>query len=183
MLRKNMTNEIKKNGMKNIHIKEFTKKGRLNIAILVTFFIKEVVTKVKFNIYNQRNKFDKENSENNKLNWKEVYENNLNVDDDTKRALDVLDTDTAKQQYLKITPAKLEVELWKYKFNPVFKDTDFDGIDDGFGYKRDTRFKMDRDELKSQIDDLMQQYDKEEIDGKTYLKNMIEIKGTVFHLF
>ena len=32
---------------------------------------------------------------------------------------------------------------------------------------------MDRDELKSQIDELMQQYDKEEIDGKTYLKNMM----------
>lgn len=34
---------------------------------------------------------------------------------------------------------------------------------------------MDRDELKSQIDDLMQQYDKEEIDGKTYLKNIMEL--------
>ena len=102
-------------------------------------YIKEVLSKVKFNIYNQRNKFDKENSENNKLNWKEVYENNLNIDDKTKRELDILDTDTEKQKYLKITPAKLEVELWKYKSNPVLKDTDFDGIDDGFGYERDSK--------------------------------------------
>lgn len=72
-----------------------------------------------------------------KLNWKEVYENNLNVDEETKRALDVLDTDTAKQQYLKITPTKLEVELWNYRSNPVLKDTDFDGIEDGFGYERE----------------------------------------------
>ena len=41
--------------------------------------------------------------------------------------------DTAKIQYLKLSPAKLEVELWKYRSNPVLKDTDFDGIDDGAG--------------------------------------------------
>lgn len=34
---------------------------------------------------------------------------------------------------------------------------------------------MDRDELKSQIDDLMQQYDKEEIDGEDYLRKMMEL--------
>ena len=96
-------------------------------------YIDEVVAKVKYNIYNQRNKFDKENAENNKLNWKEVYENNLNVDDETKAALDVMSSDTAKQQYLKLSPSKLEVELWKYKSNPTLKDTDFDGIDDGIG--------------------------------------------------
>lgn len=102
-------------------------------------YIKEVVSKVKYNIYQQRNKFDKENSENNKWNWKEVYENNLNIDDDTKVALGLLPSDSAKEQYLKITPAKLEVELWKYKSNPVLKDTDFDGIEDGFGYERDEK--------------------------------------------
>ena len=71
-------------------------------------YIDEVVAKVKYNIYNQRNKFDKENAENNKLNWKEVYENNLNVDDATREALDILPSDTAKQQYLKLSPSKLQ---------------------------------------------------------------------------
>ncbi len=31
--------------------------------------------------------------------------------------------------------AKLQVRLWKYKSNPVLKDTDFDGLEDGFGYE------------------------------------------------
>ena len=43
---------------------------------------------------------------------------------------------------------------------------------------------MDRDELKSQIDDLMQQYDKEEIDGKTYLKTplFLHFLGYIIHI-
>ena len=32
-----------------------------------------------------------------------------------------------------------------------------------------------RDELKGKIDDLMNQYDKGEIDGETYLKNMMDL--------
>ena len=38
---------------------------------------------------------------------------------------------------------------------------------------------MDRDELKSKIEDLMQQYDKEEIDGATYAQKMMELTAGV----
>ena len=38
---------------------------------------------------------------------------------------------------------------------------------------------MDRDELKSQIDDLMDQYDKEEIDSATYAQKMMELPSRV----
>ncbi|MFH9579154.1 hypothetical protein ACH4MO_14285 [Streptomyces globisporus] len=34
---------------------------------------------------------------------------------------------------------------------------------------------MDRDELKAKIDELMRQYDKEEIDGATYAQKMMEL--------
>ena len=34
---------------------------------------------------------------------------------------------------------------------------------------------MKREEVKQQIDDLMQQYSNEEIDGETYFKNMMEV--------
>ena len=34
---------------------------------------------------------------------------------------------------------------------------------------------MTRDELKEQIDELMQQYDNEEIDGDTYAQKMMEL--------
>ncbi len=34
---------------------------------------------------------------------------------------------------------------------------------------------MDREELKSQIDELMQQYSDEEIDGVTYYQKMMEL--------
>ena len=35
--------------------------------------------------------------------------------------------------------------------------------------------KMTREELKEQIDDLMQQYANEEIDGETYAQKMMEL--------
>lgn len=35
-----------------------------------------------------------------------------------------------------------------------------------------------KDELKSKIDDLMNQYDEEEIDGETYLKNMMDLTNS-----
>ena len=34
---------------------------------------------------------------------------------------------------------------------------------------------MDREELKEQIDELMRQYDEEEIDGDTYFQQMMEL--------
>ncbi|MFF3094113.1 hypothetical protein [Streptomyces cyaneofuscatus] len=34
---------------------------------------------------------------------------------------------------------------------------------------------VDRDELKAKIDELMRQYDKEEIDGATYAQKMMEL--------
>lgn len=34
---------------------------------------------------------------------------------------------------------------------------------------------MTRNEVKKEIDELMQQYDKEEIDGKTYSRKMMEL--------
>ena len=37
---------------------------------------------------------------------------------------------------------------------------------------------MEREELKEQIDDLMQQYADEEIDGATYAQKMIELTTT-----
>ena len=37
---------------------------------------------------------------------------------------------------------------------------------------------MTRDELKGQIDDLMRQYDEEEIDGSTYMQKMMELTTT-----
>ena len=37
---------------------------------------------------------------------------------------------------------------------------------------------MTRDELKGQIDDLMRQYDEEEIDGSTYMQKMMELTST-----
>lgn len=35
--------------------------------------------------------------------------------------------------------------------------------------------QVDRDELKAKIDELMRQYDKEEIDGATYAQKMMEL--------
>ncbi len=37
---------------------------------------------------------------------------------------------------------------------------------------------MTREELKSQIDELMQQYANEEIDGQTYLQKMLELTSS-----
>ena len=37
---------------------------------------------------------------------------------------------------------------------------------------------MTRDELKSQIDELMRQYDEEEIDGATYAQEMMELTSS-----
>ena len=36
---------------------------------------------------------------------------------------------------------------------------------------------MDRNELKAQIDELMRQYQDEEIDGNTYAQRMMELTG------
>ena len=38
---------------------------------------------------------------------------------------------------------------------------------------------MDREELKSQIEDLMQQYSNEEIDGETYFQQMMDLSKSV----
>ena len=95
--------------------------------------IKNVVAEVKYNIYKNRYEFDTDNVDNNKMNWKEEYEHNLNVDADTQQALGALATKDEKINYLKVAPSKLMIELWKYKSNPTLKDTDFDGIDDGKG--------------------------------------------------
>lgn len=37
---------------------------------------------------------------------------------------------------------------------------------------------MDRDELKNKNDDLMNQYDKEEIDGDTYIDKMMKLTSS-----
>ncbi|WP_328903325.1 hypothetical protein OHR86_28390 [Streptomyces sp. NBC_00441] len=37
---------------------------------------------------------------------------------------------------------------------------------------------MDREELKAEIDELMRQYDKEEIDGATYSQKMMELTAS-----
>lgn len=39
--------------------------------------------------------------------------------------------------------------------------------------------KMNREELKEQIDELMRQYSEEEIDGATYAQKMMELTTTV----
>ena len=38
---------------------------------------------------------------------------------------------------------------------------------------------MTKDELKSQIEDLMREYDEEEIDGPTYMQKMMELTTSV----
>ena len=38
---------------------------------------------------------------------------------------------------------------------------------------------MSKDELKKQIDELMRQYDDEEIDGETYAQKVMELATTV----
>lgn len=38
---------------------------------------------------------------------------------------------------------------------------------------------MTRDEVKSQVDELMRQYADEEIDGETYFRKMMELTATV----
>lgn len=37
---------------------------------------------------------------------------------------------------------------------------------------------MDRDELKARIDELMRQYEAEEIDGETYAREMMELTAS-----
>lgn len=37
---------------------------------------------------------------------------------------------------------------------------------------------MDREELKSKVDELMQQYSNEEIDGNTYTQKMMELTSS-----
>lgn len=41
----------------------------------------------------------------------------------------------------------------------------------------DRKVDMDRDELKTQIDELMHKYDIGEIDGATYAQRMMELTG------
>lgn len=41
--------------------------------------------------------------------------------------------------------------------------------------KRIGGLKMTREELKEQVDELMRQYDNEEIDGETYQRQMMEL--------
>lgn len=38
--------------------------------------------------------------------------------------------------------------------------------------------EMDREELKAQVDELMRQYDDEEIDGDTYAREMLELTAS-----
>jgi hypothetical protein len=38
---------------------------------------------------------------------------------------------------------------------------------------------MSKDELKKQIDELMRQYDDEEIDGETYAQKVMELTATI----
>ena len=40
------------------------------------------------------------------------------------------------------------------------------------------KFLKERKELKSKVDDLMDKYDKEEIDSETYFKNMMDLTSS-----
>ena len=98
--------------------------------------VENTLAQVKYNIYKERQKFINEHPEDNICDRKEDKENYLNIDSVTENSIKGK-TDAELIVEMKKDSAKLQVRLYKYKSNPVLKDTDFDGIEDGFGYKRD----------------------------------------------
>ena len=98
--------------------------------------VENTLAQVKYNIYKERQKFINEHPEDNICDRKEDKENYLNLDSVTENSIKGK-TDAELIVEMKKDSAKLQVRLYKYKSNPVLKDTDFDGIEDGFGYKRD----------------------------------------------
>ena len=87
------------------------------------------LSQVKYNIYNDRKTFNEEHKDDNMCSRREYKENYLNIDSKTEVKIENK-TETESINIIKNTDSKLTVRLWKYKSNPVLKDTDFDGIDD-----------------------------------------------------
>ena len=59
--------------------------------------IDNAMAQVKYNIYYNRYSFDEENSDNNRQNWKENYENNMNIDEETRITLNNQSSEIEKQ--------------------------------------------------------------------------------------
>ncbi len=53
--------------------------------------------------------------------------------------------------------------------------TAYDNLYNSYALRCRKESKMDRDELKAQIEELMRQYGNEEIDGATYSQKMMEL--------
>ena len=87
------------------------------------------LSQVKYNIYNDRKTFNEEHKDDNMCSRREYKENYLNIDSKTEVKIENK-TEAESINIIKNTDSKLTVRLWKYKSNPVLKDTDFDGIDD-----------------------------------------------------
>ena len=123
---------------------ELGKNGDTKITVDVTGFIKKMVmseiygkeakgvsneeeerimTKVKTNIYNRRKEVKEKKKNPNEENRQEASEHYLNC----------YEGKNIIEDKSKIKESKLKVELYNYESNPIFKDTDFDGVPDGKG--------------------------------------------------
>jgi hypothetical protein len=59
--------------------------------------------------------------------------------------------------------------------NKINAITAYDNLYNSYALRSRKESKMDRDELKAQIEELMRQYGNEEIDGATYSQKMMEL--------
>ena len=91
--------------------------------------VNTALAQVKYNVYKERQDFLTEHEDDNICDRREDKENYLNIDAVTEGRVNGK-TDNEIKAIMKENSAKLQVRLWKYKSNPVLKDTDFEGIDD-----------------------------------------------------
>ena len=90
--------------------------------------VNTALAQVKYNVYKERQQFILDHPDN-ECDRKEDKENYLNIDSVTEKRVSS-QSEIYIREEMKKDSAKLQVRLWKYKSNPVLKDTDFDGIDD-----------------------------------------------------
>ena len=117
-------------GNDSAYIRSLTPEAKLSYQAEKKERIRSTLAKVKYNIYKEREDFYEANIDNNKMDWKAWSENYMHLDDVTLATLRGLATEAEKIERLKSDNTKIEVELWKYKSNPILKDTDFDGLVD-----------------------------------------------------
>ena len=129
--------------------------------------INTALANVKYNVYSKRLEFLSSHSSDNVLDRDEKYEQYLNLDDNTIEVIRSIGNKKNIIEYLKEDKAKLQVMLYKYRSNPVFKDTDFDGYSDkielekGYNTKTGLREQLN---VKSQVGDDIKVKDRELID-------------------